>query len=178
MSASSCASTLQTMMQCGGKLAFAILAVTWWLAGCAVAGPEDAGPPGNDAPQDARAFPDQNKLRPGIVETASGLQYEIVRTGDGARPTLDDAVHVFYAGRQLGSDDIIDRNRSSDSPDRVAFRNTIAGWREALLLMPEGSTYIFYIPSRLAYGEEGRGVIGPNKVLVYRIELVKVESSR
>ncbi len=159
------------------KHALATLTVALWVAGCAASRTEGPGDPPVLETRDSEAFLRTNRLRPGVIETTSGLQYEIVRSGGGIKPKLGDVVHLIYSGRQLGSDEIIDKSKTSDSPDRVNFRNTIAGWQEALPLMPEGSTFIFYIPPGLAYGREGRGAVKPNSVLIYRIELVKVERS-
>ncbi len=157
--------------------ALAALAVAFWVVGCAAPRTESPGDPPVLETRDPEAFLRTNRLRPGVIETPSGLQYEIVRSGGGMKPKLGDVVHIIYSGRQLGSDEIIDKSKTSDTPDRVNFRNTIAGWQEALPLMPEGSTFTFYFPPSLAYGREGRGDVRPNTVLIYRIELEKVERS-
>jgi FKBP-type peptidyl-prolyl cis-trans isomerase len=159
------------------------LAVSLSIVGCATKSTSVTEPSDNtlnNAPRvipasDPQGFLERNRLKPGVIETASGLQYEIVRRGDGARPVLGDTVELVYSGRALGSDTAVDGNRKSGVADLIDFRNTIDGWQEALQLMPAGSTYIFYIPPKLAYGEEGRGMVGPNAVLIYRLELIRIE---
>lgn len=120
------------------------------------------------------SFLAENAKRSGVVETASGLQYEILRKGSGMSPTVDDDVEVHYSG------ELIDGTKFDSSYDRdhtVTFEvnQVIDGFTEALQLMREGAKYRLYIPSELAYGEKGAGqFIPPNATLVWEVELIKV----
>jgi hypothetical protein len=155
----------------------AVICVALWLSGCTTTSPpSSATSEGGIVPVTGAALT-EGKVRPGVVETKSGLQYEIIRVGSGAKPTPRDVVHVLYIGRLLETSEIIDKNSKDKVPDRVRVNSVIAGWREGLQLMSEGSIYRFHIPPALAYGEKGAGSIGPNQVLVYDIELVRVDGS-
>ncbi|MBR2261439.1 MAG: FKBP-type peptidyl-prolyl cis-trans isomerase [Paludibacteraceae bacterium] len=119
-------------------------------------------------------FLKENAKRPGVVITASGLQYEILKEGNGAKPVATDTVRCHYEGRLIDGnvfDSSFKRNKPADFP----VNQVIAGWVEALQLMPVGSKWRLFIPSELAYGEHGAGdVIGPNMALVFDVELIEV----
>ena len=119
-------------------------------------------------------FLKENAKRLGVVTTASGLQYEILKEGNGAKPVATDTVRCHYEGRLIdGSvfDSSFKRNKPADFP----VNQVIAGWVEALQLMPVGSKWRLFIPSELGYGEHGAGdVIGPNMALVFDVELIEV----
>ncbi len=125
----------------------------------------------------ARKFLDQNKNQPGVVTLASGVQYKILKTGTGALPTESDVVTVNYRGTLLNGNEF-----DSSDPGRPAnFRLSalIAGWKEALKLMPVGSHWQLFIPPELAYGERGVGAeVGPNELLVFDVELLGSQLSR
>lgn len=122
------------------------------------------------------AFLDANKERPGVVTTASGLQYKIITPGTGPKPTLQDTVTVDYEGRLLDGK-IFDSSYERGTPATFPVNAIIAGWQEALQLMPVGSTWEIYIPAKLAYGDQGaQGVIGPNETLIFKVHLIKTES--
>ena len=116
----------------------------------------------------------ENGAKDGVVTTESGLQYEVLREGDGPRPTADDQVSVNYKGT------LIDGTQFDSSYDRgepVVFQvgGVIAGFSEALLLMPVGSQFRVVIPGDLAYGPQGAGgEIGPNATLIFEIELLDI----
>ncbi len=117
-----------------------------------------------------------NKAKPGVKVTASGLQYEVIKEGTGAKPTATDKVKVHYTGT------LIDGTKFDSSVDRgepITFplNGVIKGWTEGLQLMTVGSKYRFYIPSELAYGEHGSGggQIGPNETLIFDVELISIE---
>jgi FKBP-type peptidyl-prolyl cis-trans isomerase FkpA len=114
-----------------------------------------------------------NKKRDGVQETASGLQYEVVTMGTGAKPTAVDMVKVHYTGKLLDSttfDSSVDRGE----PVEFGVNQVIQGWQEGLQLMPVGSKFKFYIPYELAYGEQGTGPIPPFSTLVFDVELLDI----
>lgn len=116
----------------------------------------------------------QNSGKSGVTVTASGLQYEIITAGNGPKPAADDVVRVHYVGTLLdGSkfDSSVDRGE----PAEFGVNQVIAGWTEALQLMPVGSKYKLYIPSAIAYGAQGAGdAIPPNAALVFEVELLDI----
>jgi FKBP-type peptidyl-prolyl cis-trans isomerase len=118
-----------------------------------------------------------NGKKEGIQTTTSGLQYRVITQGGGTKPAMEDSVVVKYEGRLI-SGDIFDS--SKDAPDgAISFplKNVILGFQEALQLMPVGSVYEFFIPPPLAYGEKGAGAnIGPNELLIFKLELVSIEA--
>lgn len=115
-----------------------------------------------------------NADKPGVTVTASGLQYEVITAGNGPKPAAEDVVRVHYVGTLLdGSkfDSSVDRGE----PAEFGVNQVIAGWTEALQLMPVGSKYKLYIPSAIAYGEQGAGqAIPPNAALVFEVELLDI----
>jgi FKBP-type peptidyl-prolyl cis-trans isomerase len=119
------------------------------------------------------AFLAENAAREEVSTTESGLQYEVLREGEGASPTAEDQVLLHYRGTLIDGTEF----DSSYEGDPVTFDagRLIPGFTEALLLMNEGSHYRVTIPSDIAYGPAGSGgVIGPNAVLVFEIELFEV----
>ena len=116
----------------------------------------------------------ENAKKAGVTVTASGLQYEVVTAGNGAKPSAEDVVRVHYVGTLLdGSkfDSSIDRGE----PAEFGVGQVIAGWTEALQLMSVGSKYKLYIPSAIAYGAQGAGqAIPPNAALVFEVELLDI----
>lgn len=115
----------------------------------------------------------KNKSKKGVTTTASGLQYEIVKAGTGPKPKDTDTVQVHYTGTLLDGtkfDSSVDRGEPATFP----LKGVIPGWTEGLQLMPVGSKYKFFIPSNLAYGENGPGPIGPNAMLTFDVELIKI----
>lgn len=116
----------------------------------------------------------ENAKKSGIISTKSGLQYQILQTGQGKKPSANSKVSVNYEGRLLDGtvfDSSIARNQSVE----FQVSQVIAGWTEGLQLMQEGAKYRFFIPAKLAYGEIGSGdAIGPNSTLIFDVELLKV----
>lgn len=107
-----------------------------------------------------------------IVTTASGLRFQVLRPGTGARPTRADAVQVMYEVRLARSGRLVESTRT---PAGVPVRGAIAGFTEALLLMNEGGRYRFWVPARLAYGRRGSpGAVPPNADLVFTLSLLRV----
>ena len=122
------------------------------------------------------AFLAENAGREGIVVTDSGLQYEIIDAGDGALPGAEDTVEVHYRGTLIDGTEF-DSSYSRGQTVTFGVGQVIAGWTEALQLMPAGSKWKLYIPSELAYGAGGAGqMIGPNAALVFEVELISIPS--
>lgn len=116
----------------------------------------------------------KNAEREGVVVTDSGLQYEVVKAGEGRSPGLDDQVEVHYRGTLLDGTEF-DSSYSRGQTVTFGVGQVIAGWTEALQLMKEGATYKLTIPSDLAYGPGGAGqMIGPNETLLFDVELVSI----
>lgn len=123
---------------------------------------------------EGEAFMTQNKGKKGVTATASGLQYQVMTQGKGAKPAATDTVKVHYTGTLLDGtkfDSSVDRGE----PATFALNAVIPGWTEALQLMPVGSKYTLWIPSELAYGDRGTpGPIGPNATLKFEVELLEI----
>ena len=119
-------------------------------------------------------FLTDNKNKAGVKTTASGLQYEVVKMGTGEKPTSESMVQVHYTGTLIDGtefDSSIKRNQPAEFP----VSGVIAGWTEALQLMPEGSKFKLYIPQELAYGATGAGdIIKPYSTLIFDVELLKI----
>ncbi|MCL7422172.1 MAG: FKBP-type peptidyl-prolyl cis-trans isomerase [Methylobacter sp.] len=121
------------------------------------------------------AFLAENAKKPNIITTASGLQYEILKKGEGATPSATDNVTVHYKGTTIDGEEF-DSSYSRGEPATFPLNRVIAGWTEGVQLMQEGAKYRFYIPSDLAYGAHGAGrAIGPNAALIFDVELIKVQ---
>lgn len=115
----------------------------------------------------------ENAKKPGVVTTASGLQYQVLTQGNGPKPTASDGVKVHYVGTLLDGTKF-DSSRDRGEPAVLPLGGVIPGWSEGLQLMQVGSKYKFWIPARLAYGEDAPPMIGPNQVLVFEVELLEV----
>ncbi|HMN91384.1 MAG TPA: FKBP-type peptidyl-prolyl cis-trans isomerase [Saprospiraceae bacterium] len=116
----------------------------------------------------------ENAKRPGVVTLPSGLQYEILRAGDGAKPMPQDQVTVHYEGKLLNGT-VFDSSVQRGQPATFGVTQVIQGWVEALQLMPQGAKWKLFIPYNLAYGERGAGpTIGPYSTLVFEVELLKI----
>nr|P31106.1 RecName: Full=Outer membrane protein MIP; AltName: Full=Macrophage infectivity potentiator; AltName: Full=Peptidyl-prolyl cis-trans isomerase; Short=PPIase; AltName: Full=Rotamase; Flags: Precursor [Legionella micdadei] len=123
------------------------------------------------------AFLNENKSKEGVVSLPSGLQYNILERGDGAKPTKDDVVTVEYTGKLIDGQ-VFDSTEKTGKPATFKVSQVIPGWTEALQLMPAGSTWEVYIPSNLAYGPRSvGGPIGPNETLIFKIHLISVKKS-
>ncbi len=110
----------------------------------------------------------------GMQKTYSGLQYEVIRPGTGARPSSFQRVKVHYHGT-LPDGTVFDSSVQRGQPATFGLNQVIAGWREGIPLMQEGAKYRFVVPPHLAYGERGMPPkIGPNQTLVFEVELLQV----
>ena len=125
--------------------------------------------------KEGAAFLAENKKKPGVITTKSGLQYKIIKKGTGPMPKPTDKVKVNYEGKFIDGK-IFDSSAKQGQPAEFPVGQIIPGWSEALQLMPVGSKYELYIPSNIAYGEQGRPpVIGPNALLIFQVELLDIE---
>jgi len=116
-----------------------------------------------------------NAKKEGVKTTASGLQYEVIKQGDGAKPVPTDKVNVHYHGT-LVNGKVFDSSVKRGEPITFGVQEVIKGWTEGLQLMTVGSKFKFYIPSDLAYGDAGAGAdIGPGETLIFEVELLKIE---
>jgi FKBP-type peptidyl-prolyl cis-trans isomerase len=117
----------------------------------------------------------ENTKKPNIKTTASGLQYEVLTPGKGkTNPAATDNVTVHYKGTSIDGKEF-DSSYSRGEPTSFPLNGVIPGWTEGVQLMTEGAKYKFYIPSALAYGENGAGgAIGPNETLIFEVELIKI----
>jgi FKBP-type peptidyl-prolyl cis-trans isomerase len=122
------------------------------------------------------AFLAENAKKEGVTVTASGLQYEVIKQGDGVKPKPTDTVKVHYQGTLLDGTEF-DSSYKRGQPISFPLNGVIKGWTEGVALMPVGSKYKFYIPSDLAYGERGAGAkIAPNSTLIFIVELLGIEN--
>jgi FKBP-type peptidyl-prolyl cis-trans isomerase len=120
------------------------------------------------------AYLNENKAKEGVQVTRSGLQYRVITAGTGKKPNSYDMVEVNYKG-SLTTGTEFDSSYKRAKPAVFRVDGVIRGWSEALQMMPEGSKWELVIPSDLAYGAEGMPpTIGPNEVLVFEVELVKI----
>ena len=121
-------------------------------------------------------FSAENAKKPGVQTTASGLQYQVVTEGKGAKPKSGDVVRVHYKGATLDGK-TFDSSYDRGQPVVFPLDQVVPGWQEGLQLMPVGSKYKLWIPGNLGYGEKGTpgGPIGPNATLVFDVELIKIK---
>ncbi|MFV0472394.1 MAG: FKBP-type peptidyl-prolyl cis-trans isomerase [Paludibacteraceae bacterium] len=126
------------------------------------------------AKKEGDIFLNENKKRGGVTTLPSGLQYEIIKKGDGNIPKASDKVKVHYHGTLI-SGKVFDSSVQRGEPAVFGVTQVIQGWIEALQLMPTGSKWKLFIPSDLAYGERGAGQsIGPNTTLIFEVELLDI----
>mgnify|MGYP003410052392 CR=1 FL=1 len=124
--------------------------------------------------KDGEAFLARNKGEKGVKTTASGLQYKVITAGKGRQPTAEDTVTVNYRGTLIDGTEF-DSSYKRNQPATFPVKGVIPGWTEALQLMKEGSKWMLYLPSAIAYGERGAGgMIGPNSALIFEVELLTI----
>ena len=117
-----------------------------------------------------------NKAKAGVKSTDSGLQYEVIKEGSGASPKDTDTVKVHYTGTLI-SGEKFDSSRDRNEPAEFPVNGVIPGWTEALKIMKPGAQYKLVIPSKLAYGPQGRPGIPPNSTLLFDVELLEVKAA-
>ncbi|GIZ13627.1 FKBP-type peptidyl-prolyl cis-trans isomerase [Pseudomonas sp. NCCP-436] len=122
---------------------------------------------------EGRAYLAENAKREGVTVLPSGLQYEVLVAGGGARPSRDDHVRTHYHGTLIDGT-VFDSSYERGQPAEFPVGGVIAGWVEALQLMNAGSKWRLHVPSELAYGAQGVGSIPPHSVLVFDVELLEI----
>jgi len=124
--------------------------------------------------KDGEEFLAKNKTKSGVITTASGLQYEIIKAGTGPKPTAEQEVKCHYVGTTIDGKEF-DSSIKRGEPATFPVNRVIPGWTEALQLMPVGSKWKLYIPASLGYGERGAGQdIKPNSALIFEVELLEI----
>ncbi len=124
--------------------------------------------------EDGEAFLAANAKKEGVVTLPDGLQYKILKQGTGRKAGKTDTVRCHYEGR-FTNGQVFDSSYKRGEPAEFGVNQVIAGWTEALQLMPEGSEWELYIPYKLAYGEAGaHGAIPPCAALIFKVEVIKV----
>lgn len=134
----------------------------------------EAAERGKAAKAEGERFLAENAKREGVFCTRSGLQYEVINEGIGARPTANDTVRCHYEG-SLPDGTVFDSSYRRGQPAEFGLRQVIAGWTEGVQMMKVGAKYKFYIPYQLGYGEQGAGAsIPPYSALVFTVELLAI----
>ncbi len=125
--------------------------------------------------KEGEPFLAENSKKQGVVTLPSGLQYQILKEGEGKKPTIDDTVICNYRGILLDGTEF-DSSYKRNQPTTFALKSVIKGWSEALQLMPVGSKWQLFVPSNLAYGEASAGPqIGANATLIFDVELLSIK---
>jgi len=124
----------------------------------------------------AETFLEVNRKNDGVKELESGLQYKVLKEGEGARPKPDSRVRLHYRGMNAEGQEFETTHGGDRGPIDASLDTVLKGWREALLQMNEGSQWRIYVPPHLGHGERGNPpVIGPNVLLIFELALLKVE---
>ncbi|RKR07425.1 FKBP-type peptidyl-prolyl cis-trans isomerase [Kushneria sinocarnis] len=118
-------------------------------------------------------FLKQNAQKDGVQTTDSGLQYKVVEEGNGPKPAAEEQVKVDYEGKTIDGE-VFDSSYERGQPVTFQVNQVIEGWQQALQMMPEGATWMIYVPAELAYGQGGTGPIGPNQTLIFKVHLIAV----
>ena len=129
---------------------------------------------GKAAKEEGEKYLKENAKKEGVITTPSGLQYQVLKEGNGKKPTAKDSVKCHYEGFLIDGT-VFDSSVQRGEPAVFGLQQVIAGWTEGLQLMQEGGKYRFFIPYRLAYGEGGAGaMIPPFATLIFDVELIEV----
>ncbi len=131
---------------------------------------------GEASQKEGEAFLAANKTKEGVATLPSGLQYKILKAGTGEKPTLDDTVVCNYKGTLIDGTEF-DGSEKHGGPLTFPVKGVIAGWTEALQMMPVGSKWQLFVPSNLAYGAHGPADIGPNATLIFEVELMSIQKA-
>jgi len=126
--------------------------------------------------KEGQRFLDENAKKEGVIVDESGVQYKILKLGNGPKPTATDVVKVHYHGTKIDGT-VFDSSVNRGEPAEFPLNRVIKGWTIGVALMNVGSKYIFYIPSELAYGANPRqgGPIKPNEMLIFEVELLEIK---
>ncbi len=125
--------------------------------------------------KEGQAFLEANKAKEGVITLESGLQYQVIKEGNGEKPSLTSTVTTHYHGTTIDGK-VFDSSVDRGTPASFPVNGVIAGWTEALQLMSVGSKWKLFVPSDLAYGERGAGPqIGPHTTLIFEVELLEVK---
>jgi FKBP-type peptidyl-prolyl cis-trans isomerase FklB len=128
--------------------------------------------------KEGEAFLAANKKKEGVKTLSSGLQYKVIKSGTGKKPRSTDTVTTHYRGTFIDGAEF-DSSYHRGQPATFPVHGVIQGWTEALQLMEEGAKWQLFIPSKLAYGEQGHGhAIGPNATLIFEVELISVQEKK
>jgi FKBP-type peptidyl-prolyl cis-trans isomerase FklB len=122
------------------------------------------------------AFFSENARKDGVITLPSGLQYKILKKGDGKTPALDDHVVCHYRATLVNGTEF-DSSYKHNQPATLPVKGVMAGWAQALQMMPLGSTWQIFIPPQLAYGDKIVGGIGPNAMLIFEVELLSIKDN-
>jgi FKBP-type peptidyl-prolyl cis-trans isomerase FklB len=122
---------------------------------------------------EGKAFLEANAKKEGVKTTPSGLQYKVIKEGEGANPKLEDKVQVNYSGKLINGTEF-DSSYKRGTPATFPLGQVIKGWTEGLQLMKKGAKYELYIPAEIGYGARGQRNIPPNSVLVFEVELLDI----
>lgn len=133
---------------------------------------------GDQNSKDGAAFLAKNKTQPGVVTLPNGLQYKVILAGNGNSPTANDTVTVDYEGSFINGQ-VFSSTYQQGQPVTFQVSQVIPGWQQALKMMKPGAEWMVYIPSNLAYGQQGVGdTIGPNETLVFKIHLLSINQQQ
>lgn len=135
---------------------------------------EQAKKKAEEAKSKGEAYLNENAKKAGVTVTESGLQYEVVKAGDGAKPKAEDKVRVKYKGTFTDGTEFDSTEKNGGEPVEFPLNQVIKGWTEGVQLMPVGSVYKFTVPANLGYGERDVGPIPANSVLVFEVELLGI----
>ncbi len=124
--------------------------------------------------KEGKEFLKANKNKPGVITTPSGLQYIVLKKGNGPKPKMADKVTVNYKGTFINGK-VFDSSYKRRKPATLSVNGVIKGWTEALKMMRAGSKWKLFVPANLAYGTRGGGPIPPNKTLIFEIELLSIK---
>lgn len=114
-----------------------------------------------------------NLKKEGVDTISDGIQYKVIKEGNGAKPTATDVVKVHYAGTLINGEEF-DSSIKRGEPAEFQLNRVIPGWTKALQQMPVGSKWVIYLPADQAYGQRGGGPIGPNETLIFEVELLEI----
>ena len=126
--------------------------------------------------EEGKKFLEENKAKPGVVTTESGLQYEVLEPGTGDKPAAEDTVEVDYRGTLIDGTEFDSSYKRGESA-KFPLNRVIPGWTEGVQLMPVGAKYKFVIPAALAYGDRDTGTIPANSTLIFEVELKSIEKA-